>query len=89
MREASMENYEKAKQEFPRSSIIPYLHLGQMRLYYREDAGNSVYNLYSLLNKPMSRFPEIPCLLSHAETYLKQKNYQPAIELFSQSRNPS
>jgi tetratricopeptide (TPR) repeat protein len=85
MREASMENYEKAKQEFPRSSIIPYLHLGQMRLYYREDAGNSVYNLYSLLNKP-----DVPDSLKYhayylmAETYLKQKNYQPAIELFSQ-----
>jgi tetratricopeptide (TPR) repeat protein len=85
MREASMENYEKAKQEFPRSSIIPYLHLGQMRLYYREDVSNSVYNLYALLNKP-----DVPDSLKYhayylmAETYLKQKNYQPAIELFSQ-----
>jgi TolA-binding protein len=85
MRESAMENYDNAKKEYPRSSIIPYANLGQMRIYYRDDNSNSVYNQYMLLNKPAS-----PDSLKYhayylmAETYLKQKNYQPAIELFSQ-----
>ena len=85
MREASMENYNKAEQEYPRSSSVPYVHLGQMRIYYRDDISNSVYNQYMLLNKP-----EVPDSLKYhayylmGETYLKQKNYEPAIELFSQ-----
>jgi hypothetical protein len=85
MRESATENYNKAKQEYPRSTILPYVHLGEMRIYYRDDISNSVYNQYMLLNKP-----DVPDSLKYhayylmAETYFKQKNYQPAIELFSQ-----
>jgi tetratricopeptide (TPR) repeat protein len=85
MREEAADGYVKVKQEYPRSAIIPYANLGQMRIFYRDDAENSVYNQFSLLNKPETA----DSLKYHAfylmgETYLKQKNYQPAIELFSQ-----
>jgi tetratricopeptide (TPR) repeat protein len=84
MREAGMENYEQAKKDYPRSAVIPYVHLGMMRIDYREDAGNLVYDQFVELNKP-----EVPDSLKYhayylmGQTYFKQKNYQQAAQMFS------
>lgn len=85
MREAASNGYDKAKQEYPRSAILPYVNLGQMRVFYRDESDNSVYNQFSLLNRPETADSlKYHAYYLMAETYLKQKNYQPAIELFSQ-----
>jgi tetratricopeptide (TPR) repeat protein len=85
MRETGMENYIQAKQTYPKSAIIPYVNLGMMRIDYREDAGNLVYDQFVEMNKP-----EVPDSLKYhayylmGQTYFKQKNYQQAAQMFSQ-----
>jgi TolA-binding protein len=85
MREASMENYQQAKHDYPKSAIIPYVDLGMMRIDYRDDAGNLVYDQYAMLNKPeVSDSLKYHAYYLMGQTYLKQKNYQQASQLFSQ-----
>jgi tetratricopeptide (TPR) repeat protein len=85
MREASMENYQQTKKDYPRSAVIPYVDLGMMRIDYRDDAENLVFDQFSQLNRT-----DVPDSLKYhgyylmGQTYLKQKNYQQAAQLFSQ-----
>jgi tetratricopeptide (TPR) repeat protein len=83
MREAGLENYEQAKKNYPRSTIIPFADLGIMRIQYRDDASAKVYEQFVELNKP-----DVPDSLKYhayylmGQTYFKQKNYQQASEMF-------
>jgi tetratricopeptide (TPR) repeat protein len=85
MREASMDNFQQAKRDYPKSTIIPYVDLGIMRVDYRDDASNLVYDQFSLLNKPeVSDSLKYHAYYLMGQTYFKQKNYQQAAQLFSQ-----
>ncbi len=85
MREAGLENYEQARRTYPKSAVIPYVNLGMMRIHYRDDASNLVYDQFVEMNKP-----EVPDSLKYhayylmGQTYFKQKNYQQASQMFSE-----
>jgi TolA-binding protein len=84
MRELSTQNYRDTKQEFSKSSVVPYADLGLMRIAYRDDNHTAVAAQFSLLNSP-----DVPDSLKFhayyimAQSQMKQKNYQQAIQLFS------
>jgi tetratricopeptide (TPR) repeat protein len=85
MREAAMENFQQAKKDYPKSAIIPYVDLGMMRVDYRDDASNLVYDQFTELNKPeVSDSLKYHAYYLMGQTYFKQKNYQQAAQLFSQ-----
>jgi tetratricopeptide (TPR) repeat protein len=84
MRELSAQNYRDAKKDYPKSSIVPYADLGLMRIAYRDNNSASVSEQFSLLNTT-----SVPDSLKFhayylmAEQNMRDKNYQPAIQLFS------
>ena len=85
MREAGLETYGQAKKDYARSAIVPYADLGMMRIHYRNDESNLVYDQFVELNKP-----DVPDSLKYhafylmGQTYFKQKNYQQAMQMFSE-----
>lgn len=84
MRELATQNYQDTKQDYSKSSVVPYADLGLMRIAYRDDNHASVASQFSLLNKP-----DVPDSLKYhafyimAQSQMKQKNYQQAIQLFT------
>ncbi len=52
MREQAIQNYNKTKEEFPLSSVVPYADLGLMRIYYRNNDFSAATNQFVELNKP-------------------------------------
>jgi tetratricopeptide (TPR) repeat protein len=85
MRDEAVKSYASAAQTYPTSSIVPHVNLGLMRIYYRDDSFQSVYDRYQSINRP-----EVPDSLKYqayylmAESYFKKKNYFQASRLFSQ-----
>jgi tetratricopeptide (TPR) repeat protein len=84
MRELSTQNYREAKKDYPKSSVVPYADLGLMRIAYRDNNAASVSEQFSLLNTAT-----VPDSLKYhayylmAEQNMRDKNFQPAIQLFS------
>lgn len=82
MREFSAENYNETKKTYPRSVVVPYADLGQMRLFYREGNSSGVANQFSKLNT--ASVPD--SLKYHAYYYMglqhiKDGEYQKAIQV--------
>jgi len=52
MREQAVKNYNKVKEEFPTSEVVPYADLGLMRIYYRNNDFPAATSQFVELNKP-------------------------------------
>jgi len=85
MRNEAELSYKKAENDYPKSSIIPHVDLGLMRISYRNDTYQSVFDKFQSLNSS-----EITDSLKYdayylmAESYFKKKNYSQAAKLFGQ-----
>jgi tetratricopeptide (TPR) repeat protein len=83
MRETSEEAYLKAKSQYPRSGVIPFIDLGLMRIYYRDDNTSKVERQFNELNKA-----GVPDSVKYhgyylmAESEIKNNNYSKARQLF-------
>jgi tetratricopeptide (TPR) repeat protein len=84
MRDLASQNYREAKQDYPKSSVLPYVDLGLMRIAYRENNSAAVSSQYSLLNSE-NVIDSLKCHAYYlmAEQNMRDKNFQPAIQLFS------
>jgi tetratricopeptide (TPR) repeat protein len=84
MRNKSKDAYAAAKNDYPKSGIVPYADLGLMRIYYREDNPVAVHGQFLLLDQP-----GVPDSLKHhayyliGETFLKEKDYEKAVQAFT------
>lgn len=84
MRELSTQTYKDMKNDYAKSSAVPHADLGLMRIAYRDDNAAVVSSQFDLLNKP-----DVPDTLKFhayylmAQSYMKQKQYAQAIQLFS------
>jgi tetratricopeptide (TPR) repeat protein len=85
MRDEAVKSYAAAAQTYPTSSIVPQVNLGLMRIYYRDDSFQSVYDRYQSLNR-LEVSDSVKCQAYYlmAESYFKKKNYFQAARLFSQ-----
>jgi tetratricopeptide (TPR) repeat protein len=84
MRELSAQNYRDAKKDYPKSSVVPYADLGLMRIAYRDNNSASVSEQFSLLNtNSVPDSLKFHAYYLMAEQDMRDKNYQPAIQLFS------
>ncbi|MDD5676207.1 MAG: tetratricopeptide repeat protein, partial [Chitinivibrionales bacterium] len=84
MRELSADKYKAMKQNYARSVMAPHADLGLMRLYYRDGLVYDVQKQFALLSRT-----GVPDSLKHhaeylmGQTYLQQKSFWQASELFS------
>ncbi len=84
MRNEAELSYKKTEQDFPKSIVVPHVDLGLMRIAYRNDDYQSVYDKFQSLNSS-----EIPDSLKYhayylmGESYFKKKNYTQASKLLS------
>ncbi len=83
MRKDAEQMYDKTKQEYPRSNVIPMADLGIMRINYRNGDNLGVSRQFALLNT--ERVPD--SLKYHAyylmgETHMRTDNHEKAIQLF-------
>jgi hypothetical protein len=84
MRDLSAQNYREAKKDYPKSSVVPYADLGLMRIAYRDNNSASVSEQFSLLNTTsVSDSLKYHAYYLMAEQNIRDKNFQPAIQLFS------
>jgi len=65
MREQAVKNYNKLKEEFPTSEVVPYADLGLMRVYYRNNDFSSATSQFVELNRP-----NVSDSLKHHGSYL-------------------
>jgi hypothetical protein len=85
MRGMAVQSYADAAQAYRNSPIVPYVNLGLMRISYRDDAYQSVFERYQSLNRPeVSDSLKYQAYYLMAESYFKKKNYFQASRLFSQ-----
>lgn len=84
MRNTSVDNYEKMKNQYSKSSAIPHADLGMMRVYYRNGEYGKVSNQFVELGKP-----DVPDSLRFhgayimGESYLQINEYGKAIQVLS------
>ena len=85
MRDEALDAYKNAELNYRNSSIVSHVNLGLMRINYREDRYQPVYDLFQSLNGPeVSDSLKYHAYYLMAETYFKRKNYPQAARLFSQ-----
>lgn len=85
MRDEAVEIYKAAAKTYPTSSIVPYVNLGLLRIHYRDDSYQSVFDTYQSLSRPeVSDSLKYQAHYLMAESYFKKKNYSQAARLFSQ-----
>lgn len=84
MRDQSVVNYIKTKDQYPLSTVVPYADLGLMRIYYRNKDYASASNQFVELNKP-----SVPDSLRFHGAYLmgqinlQNGEYRKAVHAFS------
>lgn len=84
MRELSVQDYHQTKQDFPKSSVVPFADLGLMRVAYRDGNSAVVSSQFQFLNAPgVPDSLKFHAYYLMAEQNMKDKNYQQAIQLFS------
>ena len=83
MREIALHSFEAVKLEFPQSPVVAYTELGTMRINYRDDDYHAVARQFEALS--VAGIPDsvkYSAAYLMGETYLHQKEYQRAINLF-------
>ncbi|NLL13005.1 MAG: tetratricopeptide repeat protein [Fibrobacter sp.] len=70
MRNMAIQNYDKMKDQYTKSSAVPYADLGMMRVYYRNGEYGRVSNQFVELSKP-----DVPDSLRFHGAYIMGQSY--------------